>query len=378
MERLGIDEKMLKLFNADFAKLRNELDEINKASGFDIGKAVAESKAFTMSWRAVTQELEKFKIMFSKVIDNIAISAMPKIRAFMDLFKSKLIDMRKTVMENLPEIQGTINSVLGVFLTLANVGGVLLFRALEIIVDVSKKVISNFVALDGTTKTVIMALTGITVAMYALNTAIFASPVTWILAVAAALLLLYDDYKVFQNGGKSLINWNSEGAQRFLYILSLLWGIIKGVFQGTADAITAVMIAVYEFSNWAGKIIESWGPVETWFKKFLNWLGEKFDYVVDKAKGLGLDFLKDAISGFVVSGGGKVPNFATAGGPALDGPLLGPRISNSNQATNQNINVVNHNNVTGVSDPQKAADYIGKYTNTAAEAIARNGLNKAN
>jgi hypothetical protein len=35
----------------------------------------------------------------------------------------------------------------------------------------------------------------------------WASPVTWVLALAAALLLLYDDYKTWKEGGKALIDW---------------------------------------------------------------------------------------------------------------------------------------------------------------------------
>ncbi|MBK0647105.1 lytic transglycosylase domain-containing protein, partial [Klebsiella pneumoniae] len=36
-----------------------------------------------------------------------------------------------------------------------------------------------------------------------------ASPITWVLALAGAILVLYDDYKTWKEGGKSLIDWKS-------------------------------------------------------------------------------------------------------------------------------------------------------------------------
>ncbi|MBL1729390.1 lytic transglycosylase domain-containing protein, partial [Klebsiella pneumoniae] len=50
---------------------------------------------------------------------------------------------------------------------------------------------------------------GLLVAWRLLNAAMLASPITWVLALAGAILVLYDDYKTWKEGGKSLIDWKS-------------------------------------------------------------------------------------------------------------------------------------------------------------------------
>ncbi len=58
-----------------------------------------------------------------------------------------------------------------------------------------------------THKKLIQTLGGLLVAWRLLNAAMLASPVSWVLALAAAILLLYDDYRTWKEGGKSLIDW---------------------------------------------------------------------------------------------------------------------------------------------------------------------------
>lgn len=62
-----------------------------------------------------------------------------------------------------------------------------------------------------------------------LNAAMLASPITWVLALAGALLLLYDDYKTWKEGGKSLIDWDKwEPAINFaLTAIEKLWTGVK-------------------------------------------------------------------------------------------------------------------------------------------------------
>ncbi|MEG2269654.1 MAG: phage tail tape measure protein, partial [Acinetobacter sp.] len=68
--------------------------------------------------------------------------------------------------------------------------------------------------LNGVYRSLIMLKTGLTVlkmfipALKAFRLAFLASPIGIILALASALYLLYDDWKTWQEGGKSLIDWS--------------------------------------------------------------------------------------------------------------------------------------------------------------------------
>lgn len=68
-------------------------------------------------------------------------------------------------------------------------------------------VIDWFKKLDPVTQQLIMLFGGLLIAWRLLNTAFLSSPIGIILLLGAAILALFDDYKTWQEGGKSLIEW---------------------------------------------------------------------------------------------------------------------------------------------------------------------------
>ena len=103
MERLGLDPALLKVFNGDLAAISAELQEIDKAADFDFETAIVESKAFMQIWRQMQQEIEKWKMLFSKAFESVAVKLMPKFRAQIKSITDSMVAFRKKVMENMPK-----------------------------------------------------------------------------------------------------------------------------------------------------------------------------------------------------------------------------------------------------------------------------------
>lgn len=96
------------------------------------------------------------------------------------------------------------------------------------------------------------AVKGLSIAMKLLNLTFLFSPIGIVLAFAAAIALLYDDYKVWKEGGKSLVNWQNWQDEAE--------GAIAAV-NGIKDSILGLGKTIYEF-------IEKHSP------KFADWIGK--------------------------------------------------------------------------------------------------------
>ena len=114
------------------------------------------------------------------------------------------------------------------------------------------KIAAVIVAFQVAISTILPVLKAFTIAMRLLNLSFLMSPIGIILALAAAIALLWDDYQTWKEGGKSLIDWEK-------------WepGIIaaKNGVDSITTAIKNLGAAIYEF-------IEKHTP------KFADWIGK--------------------------------------------------------------------------------------------------------
>ncbi|MDR5618297.1 hypothetical protein [Arsenophonus sp.] len=62
--------------------------------------------------------------------------------------------------------------------------------------------------LDEKSKKLITTVSALAAAIWVLNRAFFASPIGVITGLITALLLLWEDYQTWKEGGKSFINWS--------------------------------------------------------------------------------------------------------------------------------------------------------------------------
>lgn len=90
--------------------------------------------------------------------------------------------------------------------------------------------------LDGSTKGWIAGIIAFIAVWRLMNTAIMSSPVGRVIALGVAIAALYDDYKAWQVGGKSLINWAEwkpgidaaiDAIEQVKHMLSDLWPDIE-------------------------------------------------------------------------------------------------------------------------------------------------------
>ncbi|MGX1960109.1 lytic transglycosylase [Serratia proteamaculans] len=188
---LGIDENTLLAMRRGVQGFTADYQGMLQATGFDSQKAAEQSNKFMTQMRGLTG---LFGIMRDKIGGNLAGGLAGNLERF-----------RKNILLNFPKIEGTITAVLKKVLSLADSIMTLVYRGVQGLGDLIKW----WDKLDSGTQHLIQVLGGLLVAWRVLNSAFITSPIGIISALAASLVLLYDDYKTWKEGGNSLIDWKS-------------------------------------------------------------------------------------------------------------------------------------------------------------------------
>ncbi|ENG6107593.1 lytic transglycosylase [Serratia liquefaciens] len=188
---LGIDENTLLAMRRGVQGFTSDYQGMLQATGFDSQKAAEQSNKFMTQMRGLTS---LFGIMRDKIGGNLAGG-----------LADNLERLRKNILLNFPKIEGTITAVLKKVLSLADSIMTLVYRGVQGVGDLIKW----WDKLDSGTQHLIQVLGGLLVAWRVLNSAFLTSPIGIISALAASLVLLYDDYKTWKEGGNSLIDWKS-------------------------------------------------------------------------------------------------------------------------------------------------------------------------
>lgn len=188
---LGIDENTLLVMRRGVQGFTADYQGMLQATGFDSQKAAEQSNKFMTQMRGLTN---LFGIMRDKIGGNLAGG-----------LAGNLESLRKNILLNFPKIEGTITAVLKKVLSLASSIMTLVYRGVQGVGDLIKW----WDKLDSGTQHLIQVLGGLLVAWRVLNSAFLTSPIGIISALAASLVLLYDDYKTWKEGGNSLIDWKS-------------------------------------------------------------------------------------------------------------------------------------------------------------------------
>lgn len=188
---LGIDENTLLAMRRGVQGFTSDYQGMLQATGFDSQKAAEQSNKFMTQMRGLTS---LFGIMRDKIGGNLAGGLAGNLESF-----------RKNILFNFPKIEGTITAVLKKVLSLADSIMTLVYRGVQGVGDLIKL----WDKLDSGTQHLIQVLSGLLVAWRVLNSAFLTSPIGIISALAASLVLLYDDFKTWKEGGNSLIDWKS-------------------------------------------------------------------------------------------------------------------------------------------------------------------------
>jgi hypothetical protein len=186
----GIDERTLMALREGVGEFSREYQEMYKVSGIDAQKAAADSHVFMNSLRGVGAAVG---ILSDKVAADLTKGAGDNLNRF-----------REGLVRNFGRIEHGMEAAAKVALAVATAVVTLATRAAQAFGDLS----DWFANLDSGTKHVIEGLGLLLIAWRLLNAGFLATPLGRVLALGAALLALYDDYKTWQEGGKSLIDWS--------------------------------------------------------------------------------------------------------------------------------------------------------------------------
>ncbi len=210
-QMLGLDENTLMAMRRGIGEYIGQYNAMKKAIGFNPDQAAAASNRFMTS-------LHSFGEMAGMARDKIGSNLAGGLAGAID-------NLRRQILDNFPKIERTINAVVKGILWMGEAVGRVVYRLIQAAGDIR----DWWKGLNDDTKVLIETLGGLLVAWRLLNAAMLASPITWVLALAGALLLLYDDYKTWKEGGKSLIDWDKwEPAINFaLTAIEKLWTGVK-------------------------------------------------------------------------------------------------------------------------------------------------------
>lgn len=278
-EMLGLDENTLMAMRRGIGQFSGEYTAMAKAIGYNADVAAVSSNKFMTSLRS-------FGLMAGMARDKIGSSLA-------DGLSGSLDRLRRQILENFPKIEGAITSTVKGILWAGEMVGRVIYRLIQAASDIR----SWWIGLDSDTQKLIQTLGGLLVAWRLLNAAMLASPVSWVLALAAAILLLYDDYRTWKEGGKSLIDWKQwepaieKAKAAILWLRDKLLGL-KDDVGGWQNAFE--VLATFVAGSWAARMLLGIAKVGRGFSPILAAMAaisawDKIGQIQEEAKREGKD-----------------------------------------------------------------------------------------
>lgn len=245
-QMLGIDENTLLAMRRGINGFTADYQSMLKATGLNADRAAQQSNKFMTSMRSLT-----------------ALLGMAKDKIGSDLaggLSGSLDTLRRRIMDNFPKIEGFITKTVRGVLWLAEVFGRMLYRGYQAI----DQVITWWKSLDTESRKLIGIFGALLVAWRLLNSAFLMSPIGMITALIVGIGLLWDDYRTWKEGGKSLIDWAkwepaiTQAKNAMIWLRDKLLEL-KDAVGGwkTALEILAGFVAV----TWAAKMVSAIGSV---------------------------------------------------------------------------------------------------------------------
>lgn len=358
MQRLGIDRTMLAAITTDVGGLREEFRKTYEAVGLDTNAAAEASSKFMDS-------ITRLGFVTGAVGKSLAVTFMPRFTESMD-------KMRKLIIDNLPKIMSTIKPVIGLVLSLVDV-----FIALAYQVGVVAGTIIGWLAkindaTDGWAAKILVAAA----AWKYLNLSFLASPVGMIIALAAAVALLVDDFQTWKEGGDSLVDWAAWQNEITLVtdIINVFVKLLENSFTvifGLIDALVSLL---------SGDFTGAWIAAQIVFETVADSLSTVFGPALDMVKEqfraafAWIQSIIDSVMGNVKSAVNWVKNAASSASdllPFSGAPALAPSASSvggGSQTVSQQTQII----VQGSNNPDATAAAVAKKQSTVNGDMVRN------
>ncbi|EPM7412872.1 transglycosylase SLT domain-containing protein [Klebsiella variicola] len=278
-QMLGLDENTMMAMRRGIGQFSGEYTAMAKAIGYNADVAAVSSNKFMTSLRSLG-------LMAGMARDKIGSSLADGLAGSLDR-------LRRQILENFPKIGGAITSTVKGILWAGEMVGRVIYRLIQAASDIR----AWWIGLDSDTQKLIQTLGGLLVAWRLLNAAMLASPVSWVLALAAAILLLYDDYRTWKEGGKSLIDWKQwepaieKAKAAILWLRDKLLGL-KDDVGGWQNAFE--VLATFVAGSWAARMLLGIAKVGRGFSPILAAMAaisawDKIGQIQEEAKREGKD-----------------------------------------------------------------------------------------
>ncbi|WP_195322534.1 hypothetical protein [Klebsiella grimontii] len=194
-QMLGLDENTLMAMRRGIGQFSGEYTAMAKAIGYNADVAAVSSNKFMTSLRS-------FWLMAGMARDKIGSSLADGLTGSLDR-------LRRQILDNFPKIEGAITGTVKGILWAGEMVGRVIYRLIQL----GQSISDWWDSLDKQSQELIELIGALTAAWWMLNRAMLASPITWVLGLAAAIALLWEDYQTWKEGGKSLIDrgkWKPE------------------------------------------------------------------------------------------------------------------------------------------------------------------------
>ncbi|HGJ5880635.1 MAG TPA: lytic transglycosylase catalytic, partial [Arsenophonus nasoniae] len=253
---LGIDENTLMAMRRGINAFSADYQRMLKQTRFNADLAAKQSNQFMTSMKGLTGLLS---ILRDKVGSNLAGG-----------LSREIDNLRKRLLTNFPEIEKILTSIIKGIIQAGGMVSRVIWRVSQVI----GQVFDWWHNLDEKSKKLITSFSGLAAAIWVLNRAFFASPIGIITGLIAALLLLWEDYQTWKEGGKSFIDWSKwEGEIRlakaaFKWLGEKLTGLVDLV-GGWQNALE--LLAIFIAGAWVSKVLGAFGkiaklPIPPWLK----------------------------------------------------------------------------------------------------------------
>lgn len=253
-QMLGIDENTLMAMRRGVGQFSAQYTQMAKAIGYNADAAALSSNRFMTSLRS-------FGEMAGMARDKIGSNLAGGLAGSID-------SLRKQVIDNFPKIEQAITSGVKGILWLADVIGRVVFRLIQAAGDIK----GWWGSLDRATQGLIATLGGLFIAWRILNSAFMRSPIGMVTMLIGTLALLYDDYRTWKEGGKSLIDWSqwepsiNKAISAMKWIKDTLLDMTGGV-GGLQNAFE--VLAVFVAGSWALRMLTGIARVSKGFSPLL-------------------------------------------------------------------------------------------------------------
>lgn len=248
LSKLGIDHTMLQTLTSDVSGLKDEYKKLTDASGISIEQAAQDASDFQDAFT----KLGRVTDILSK---SLIASFLPKFTAGMDRF-------RKLMIEAMPAIIDTVKPFIRAIMT-----------ASTALIAIITRIFQFNKALGG----IPAYIAAVAVAWKLLSKSFLMTPlgaiIAGITALAAAILLLIDDFLTWRDGGESLIPWDNwkEEIDFVIKIVSAFtnwvietfkrfWAAVTDIFTGGTEGIKWILDTFFNGINFE-KIYEGFQSV---------------------------------------------------------------------------------------------------------------------